>query len=234
MTKPHKRRLFLDHWRGFAVIHMAFFHFSYDLMTFNLWDIDTKKDLEWWVQPRIIVTFFMLAVGSSLVYAHRPHIRWRSFWQRWLKIAAGAVFITAFTFFVFPEHWVYFGTLHSIATCSLLTLPFLRVPKLALTTGIGVLLPHFFGLWQWPFWKLPHSSMDYIPPLPWVGFALIGVFLAHFDFWGKITARLSETHLKYLKPLEFCGRHALKIYLLHQPILFSTVWALSQAIKVVQ
>ena len=203
-----KRYPFIDQLRGLAVILMIAFHTLYNLNLFSHIAIPPKNVL-WMLFPNVIVTLFMLTVGISLTLAHYPKIRIRPLCLRLLKISLSAAAISLATWILFPNRWIYFGTLHNIAFCSLMALPFLRFPRLAL--GAGIALP-FLSL---PWFRLPHASMDYIPPFPWLSPVLLGIFLFHFREGAFLHIRLLGG-----LPLSFWGRHALLIYLLHQPLLY--------------
>ncbi len=60
------------------------------------------------------------------------------------------------------------------------------------------------------------SSSDYFPLLPWVFLFGVGYFLSPLIINREQPARILRFNIP---PLSFIGRHALLIYLLHQPIL---------------
>jgi len=205
----------VDYIRGFAIVLMIIFHGAFDLNHFGFIDIDFFKEKFWYAFPRVIVTLFMFTVGCGLTLAHSKQIKWSSFNKRLVKLLACALGITIGTYFMFPKTWVYFGTLHSIALCSLLALPFLKHPKVSLVLGLILVVPHLILGKSIPWFLMAHKSMDYIPPFPWVGVVLFGVFATH-QGWHKLS--LNQNFL--LNALEFLGRHSLVIYMIHQPILF--------------
>ena len=213
-----KRYPFIDQLRGLAVALMILFHTLYNLNLFSHITIPTRHPL-WVAFPNIIVALFMLTVGVSLALAHHPTIRLRPLLLRLTKISLGAILISLATWLLFPSRWVYFGTLHNIAVCSLMALPFLRFPRSALATSL--LLP-FLPI---PWIHLSHSSMDYIPPFPWLAPVLLGVFLFHFRGGAFLRLRLPPW-TSCLAPL---GRHALLIYLIHQPLLYGSLYILAKA-----
>lgn len=208
----------VDHWRAVAIILMIFFHFSYDLGLFGYIKIDVQKDLFWWFLPRLIVFMFMIAVGVSLRLVHKSGLNYKKFWPRFAQILTFALIITLTTYFLFPTRWVYFGTLHSIALCSLMALPFIKYPKQAGLLGLCITVPALFGL-NYPFFKMQHVSMDYIPPLPWFGYVLIGIY-CEFRNWDKVQYKKIPGE----SALNFMGRHGLLIYVLHQPIMYGILY----------
>ncbi len=213
-----KRFALLDQTRGFAIILMAIFHFSYDLTNFGFINIDFYKDPVWLIFPRIIVFLFLFCVGLSLPLSHLPKIKWNKFFVRFFKIVIAAIAISVFTYIAFPKQWVYFGTLHCIATCSLLALPFLNFPKISLLLGIALPVMAFLDI-NIPWINLGHKSMDYIPVFPWLGVVLIGIFAHSVRFH-----QLPIPNYIGNRQLQFLGRHSLIIYLIHQPLLFVIVY----------
>ncbi len=209
----------IDLERGFAVLLMIIFHFSYDLSAFKYVDINFQEDRFWWVFPRVIVFFFLYAMGQALEIVHRHSIHWPKVGRRFLKIGFFAMCISAFTYYAFPTSWIYFGTLHCIALCSVLVLPFVNRPKLTLVACLLMLVPLTWGF-QIPWFKLSHASMDYIPIFPWIGVVFLGQYSVHHG-----AHRYDPPSFPGRSLLSFFGKHSLKIYLLHQPILFGVVKA---------
>ena len=60
-------------------------------------------------------------------------------------------------------------------------------------------------------------SADYFPLFPWLLLFITGYFLFKFGFVQKHSEIFEP---KRIKPLGFLGRHALVIYVLHQPIIY--------------
>lgn len=214
-----QRSLLIDALRGFTIILMIFFHFSFDLNNFGFLQTDMLHHPFWYALPRIIVFLFLFAVGMSLTIAHREMIRWKPFWKRFFKIVFFAIVISIATYFLFPDNWIYFGTLHAIALVSLMTLPFLKWPRTSLVLALGLFLPSMFLDINLPWFSLPHQSWDYIAPFPWIGASLLGVFAVHQGLH-----QLSLPSNALVKSLNYLGKHSLFIYLIHQPILFGSVY----------
>ena len=114
------------------------------------------------------------------------------------------------------------------------------VPMMAhaprLSGPLGVLLIGL-GIWSrtWSttsLWLLPLGGraypiymLDYYPLFPWLGVVLLGVALGRFLYpEGEARYPVRSPETRWLAPmleaLAFCGRHALTIYVVHQPILF--------------
>ena len=211
---------------------MAAFHFCYDLSVFDFLTFHMNGGFFSWFRY-LIVTLFFIAVGAGLYLCHRQTLRWRSFWQRELKILAGAVIISLSTYLMYPQSWVWFGVLHFIAVASILALPLIRFPRTALCTGIAILL--LYNLVDWfnlaflydalkDSLNLPRATQDLTRLIPWLGMVLIGIYLGNRRFWGYHSIPLGA-----LGPLiNWLGRHSLLFYLLHQPPLFGLAWLLHQ------
>jgi uncharacterized membrane protein len=215
----------VDQLRGVAVVLMIIYHFSYNLNYFKFIKVELFRDPFWWTFPRVIVFLFLFVVGLSLPLAHPENrsFHHKKYLLRIGKILAGAMAISLGTYLMFPSRWVYFGTLHCIAVCSLMVYPIIYRPKLALGIGLAILPAWLMG-YEYPWIKLPHLSMDYIPSLPWVSIVCLGLF-AHSIGFHRLRIPLPEF---ISSPLEFLGIHSFLIYLVHQPILFGIVFGLSQ------
>lgn len=216
------RILWVDAVRGFAIVLMVIFHFSYDLKYFGYVDWDVPNGTNWRPFRYVILTLFIFTVGVSLSLAHAKTIRWRAFWIRLAQLAAASAVITTMSLFMFPNGWIYFGILHFITFASLFGLMFIRVPLAALGVGAFILI----GYWtdalsvRWPFdliaHLLPSHTEDYVSLFPWLGVALLGVGLSGI----MPINRFDLPKNKAASGLSFLGRHGLIIYLVHQPLLF--------------
>lgn len=211
----------IDQIRGFTVYLMIFFHISYDLNALNYYSFDVMNNPFWFWLPRTIVFLFLFCVGLSLFIVHNQKIKIRSFFKRLLKVSLAAVLVTLGTYLAFPQHFIYFGTLHCIALSSLVTIPLVKFPRLSLTIALAILGLHTLGI-QIPFYIRDHQSMDYIPLFPWVSFVLLGFFAASMNLHTVINRQLTF--------LEWPGKKSLIIYLLHQPIIFGTLFLIRKLI----
>jgi len=215
----------LDVIRGFGVLLMIIFHGAFDLNSFGFASIDFYKNAFWYAFPRFIVTLFLICVGMGLALVHKNGIRWISVRRRFYKIGGWSLVITLVTFFLFRENFVYFGILHCIAVTSVLGVFFVRLPKLSLMFGLVLVASHIIfqpELMPMSEW-LNVNPMDHIPPYPWFGVVLFGIFLESVEF-HRIPLKSSFV----TRPLEVMGRHSLKIYLLHRPIIFGFFLGLSR------
>jgi uncharacterized membrane protein len=225
-AKFNSRSLVIDAIRGFTIILMIFFHLSFDLNNFGFFKTDIISNPFWYFLPRLIVFLFLFAVGMSLTLAHFDKIHWQPFWKRFFKISAFALLISIVTYLLFPENWIYFGTLHAIALISAMSLPFLKKPTLSLVIALLLFIPSIFFDKNIPWFSLGHQSWDYIAPFPWVGASLLGIFAAHK---GMHQWKIPDN--RPVRSLNYLGKHSLFIYLVHQPILFGSVYLIRLLIK---
>lgn len=220
------RYLILDIGRGIAVLWMMIFHFCYDLRLFGWPSVPLNWDWFWYWFPRLIVASFLFVMGASWVHARRRETDLKAFYLRFAKLSAAAILVSVTTYILFPERWVYFGTLHCIAFCSLALFLFEGRKKLALLTILVLISLEFLDK-RPPWFDLEHASMDYIPPFPWLIFALLGFLSA--QQWTKIV--LPSVIIKVMQPVATLGKHSLKIYLIHQPVIFGCFWLINEWLK---
>lgn len=215
---------YLDALRGLAVIWMIIFHTAYDLRLFRYNDLDFSHGF-WYAFPRVIAFTFLFCVGVSLNFGHGKKINWESLKKRSLKLGGAALIVSLGTYLVFPAQWIYFGTLHCIFTGSILGALLVNRRKLAGTLLMTILVLQYILDYdiQWVSSILQKPSMDFIPIYPWFWAILLGIMT------GPYLSRSSFlTGIKPGRFLSFLGQHSLKIYLLHQPLIFGLIWAFSR------
>jgi uncharacterized membrane protein len=219
------RYYFVDILRFFAIALMVFYHFSFDLNFFEIIKIPIMTNWFWYYLPRLIVFLFLSCVGFSLRLQHLNKIRWDKFiiWEG--KLLFFALIISIVSYYAAPRNWIYFGTLHAIATTGFMALPFMRWPRFFGTIGVIQLILFFFFKINIGWIELSHSSLDYIPALPWIGAVFIG-FALHYYKESLIPFN------KFKNPfVSWVSHHSLKIYLIHQLILFPIAYLLKQIIN---
>ena len=212
----------LDLMRGIAIIMMIAFHFIYDLNSFGFSDIPLFTHWAGIAWRCLIVFLFLSAVGISLVIAHGKGIKFKKFLKRLLYLGIAALFVSAGTYVMFPDGWVYFGILHLIWFSTIIAISFVNLPKTSLLIAALILIGAIFDQPNLSFISyllepyLPFGSVDYYPLFPWLSFVFIGIYLGHNPYYQKI-------FIFRLNWLEVIGKHALIIYLTHQIALFSVV-----------
>ncbi|MBN8533647.1 MAG: DUF1624 domain-containing protein [Rhizobiales bacterium] len=204
--------------------------------------VDLRGQPIWvWFGHGIAATFLVL-VGVGLVLSHGRGFRPRAFFRRLGLVAGGAALVSAGTFIVFPEQFIFFGILHAIALGSILALPFLRLPAWAVLFAalMVAVLPSFVQSEAlsrpWLVWlglgtRVP-STQDFVPVFPWFGYVLAGTALAKIIDFRRFTRPLAESAPR--RALVWTGRNSLAIYLIHQPILFGALSIVAMALTPAQ
>lgn len=226
----------IDLVRGIGVAAMIGFHLAWNLWYFGAvkWNI-----LGTFSQSiaRTIGSMFLSLVGVSLSISYQrarlhlsPTQLALKYIKRGLRLLGWGIVITIVTRLVINAP-VYFGVLHLIGTATLLSIPFLPHAVLAATVGISVivytlLIPRlpYFSLWLLPLGltEVRHPMSDYYPLFPWYGVVLLGVYLGQTTYpGGNRRVCLPPPRSRLARGLVFLGRHALPIYLIHQPVLFA-------------
>ena len=235
-----KRIHLMDELRGFAVFCMIFFHGFYTAgFLFGNW-------LGLWLfrffppaEPFFAGLFlFISGVSSNLSHSNLA---------RGLKLLAVALGVTLVTFVFLPQDVITFGVLHFLSVCmigfGLLPRPAVRRPfswfpaavcavLFFLTKGVprgylgagprlGVPLPRalYASGWLSPlgFPGGAFQSADYFPLLPWVFVFAAGTFFGRLAAAGKFPEAVCRSRVP---ALSWLGRHALVLYLAHQPVIY--------------
>lgn len=239
---PKKRIFLLDELRGFAVLCMIFYHAFYTLA--YLCHLDWGLKLLFFFMPAepFFAALFIFISGISSDLSH-------SNLKRGLKLAVIAVAVSVVTAVVVPDELIVFGILHFLSVCMILFgLLKSKIEKIPFSWGwvllCGVL--YFFtfsvsqgylGLKSFPIY-LPDwwyeqnflfplglcsstfRSSDYFPLLPWVFVFLAGTFVGRFAVAGKFPMFMYRSRVPFFS---FLGRHALIIYIAHQPVIYGIV-----------
>lgn len=226
---------------------MLVFHTLYTMS--YLYGFSFALDLVRFFSPGIpiVAGSFLVIAGISSDLSHSNLIRG-------LKLLGISIGITLVTVLLFPDLSIWFGMLHLMACCMLLFSllePLLRhIPTwvgvllsallFACTYSIGsgvfgipglftVQIPHELYELNWLFpIGIPapgFSSADYFPLLPWSFLFFLGTYLGRYAKAGKFPQFMYK---RRLLPFSWLGRHALIIYVLHQPVIYSLLWVLTQ------
>ena len=225
----------IDALRGFAVAQMIAYHFIYDLNYFGWLHLAMTRDQPWLGWRTAIVTQFLLLVGASLVLRHAFKPAWSDFWRRWVQIAGAALLVSAGSWWVFRDRFIYFGILHYIAVALILARLLVPLGRLNIALGVVALLTGLLFKdavfnptdlnWLGFVTRKPVTE-DYVPIFPWIGVTLIGVGLG--ALWQRSGFAVSPAvqRLNSAPPrlFVFLGSWALTVYLLHQPIMLGVLW----------
>lgn len=214
---------YLDSLRGSAVIWMIVFHSCYDMHMLGMIDWDFSNGF-WYAFPRFIAFTFLFCVGVSLNFIHVPEINWTYLKKRSLKLGLAAAAVSLGTYFMLPNMWIFFGTLHCIFAASILGAFMVNHRKSSFVMFMTILILQYalgYDI-RWISSLLQKPSMDFIPIYPWFWAVLLGILV------GPYLSKIEQ--LKNLKTpplLKFLGTNSLMIYLIHQPVIYGTLWVIS-------
>ena len=244
LTDKEKRPRYhlIDTLRGAALIFMMAFHLFFDLTyLFGVripFFISPFKDV-WQLMNAalfIVLSGFCVSLGKKQL-------------RRAVTVFLAGQAVTLVTFVFMPDAAVLFGILTMLGSALLITVPLRRV-LIRIPSFLGLILSlflfilfyeaqagylSFFGL---PLFKLPELlyvnhvtaylgfpqenffSGDYFPLFPWIFLFFAGFFLY----------RIFEKHRwldclrgRNIPVINFCGRHSLWLYILHQPVIFGAL-----------
>ena len=241
----HPHLIEVDLVRGVAVALMVIFHLSYDLEVFAKLSLDLPTWYWRWM-PELIAIPFFLVVGVSLWLSLKQHgitLFYSVVVKKGLKLSLIAIGITLSTALVMPpKYTIYFGVIHCIAVCMLLSNPFLRNRRYNFILGllfiaIGIIIFHFSFSFPWLLWLglRPENGKlggDWYPLLPWFGVVLFGINMGEKLYPPRQAPQpllsIIWTRSKIISGLSFLGRHSLLTYLIHQPLLVGMIHILIQ------
>ena len=243
MQKPVRSRSgLLDSLRGLTVINMVLFHAMYDLVfIFGIqagWFHGIGARI--W-QQAICCTFITLSGFCAALGKHTV--------RRGLIVFGIGAAVTLVTLLFMPEELIVFGVLTLIGSCMLLTgalkSALLKIPpavglavsfalfgftRSAGNGGLGIFFHKLITLPEWlyhdyltAYFGFPQPgfrSSDYFPLIPW-----LFLFLSGFFLYGLCGKKLLSLPWKGIGGLNFIGRHALEIYVVHQPVIYGLLLA---------
>lgn len=234
MYRNSRRIWELDALRGFCIAGMVIVHLLYDLMnTYAISAIEENTLFRFLLQWGGTVFFLLSGICATL--GQHPV-------RRGLCVLAGGFICSAATWLLYTlglaakSLIIYFGVLHCLGVCMLLWPMFKKLPGNLLFFPSAVLIGA--GLWLdrrnpgGSFLTLPlglppagFASSDYFPLLPNLGFFLLGSAFGRCFYRNKAT-RFPHVNLQnpLIRFFTFCGRRALPIYLLHQPVIAAFLW----------
>ncbi len=223
----------VDTLRGIAVISMIFYHALWDMVYIfgKNWEWYTSPYARIWQQSIcisfIFISGFCVLMGKSSV-------------KRGITVLLCGVLISLFTNIFMPENSIYFGVLICIGSCMLIG-DVLRkyIYKINFYAGIclsfvmfllfrninkgyilNIKLPHFlykgFLMAYIGFPENAYKGVDYFSLIPWIFIFTTGIF-TYIAFEKR---NMLQYTVKGIKPLSFIGRHALAIYMIHQPVIY--------------
>lgn len=238
MTEKNKTRVFmLDILRGGAVLGMVLHHglVSYEIIFGK--SIDILYSEVFFTLQLIFVAVFLLVSGICTNYS-------RNVLKRGLIVFGAALIVSFATCVVLPAIGfeglnIYFGILHMFGL-SMILYALLKKPLERINPAVGIILFSVLFIAYYIFYRtgptgssyflmifgiLPEnigSYGDYYPLLPYFFLFIAGTYV------GKYVKNKAFPEWFYTfrcRPLEFCGRYSLWVYILHQPIIFGILYA---------
>lgn len=222
------------------MVWMTFFHAAFDFNHFGWIEQNFYADPFWVWQRTAIVSLFLLTAGMGQSIAYQELQPWMRFWRRWFQIALGALVVTAGSWLMYPQSFIYFGVLHGVA----LMLVVVRLSVTwgrwlwlagAVALGLSWAAPAFHTRWPELAWlnqpgfnilglisQKPRTE-DFVPLLPWLGVMWWGSALAQTP---RVRQALAAK-IPGAQALTLLGRRSLVYYLLHQPVLIGTMMLVS-------
>ncbi len=248
--KNRSRIHFIDEVRGFAVILMVAYHAFYTIG--YIFGLELGRFLFIFFTPAeaFFAGVFIFICGISCRLSSNNL-------KRGALLLMVALAITLILKIVLPDEVILFGILHFLAVSILLFVllrPLLdRIHPIAGIVVCAALLlvtwwvPEykggFFGVKGMLSWPVPDTlkqpllfplgfgdlqSSDYFPILPWIfcflGGSFVGVWAEHMQFptW------MYRSRVPFLSVI---GRHALIIYIVHQPAIYALCFIISKIIQ---
>ena len=224
----------IDMVRGIAVLMMVLFHTLFDINYFQIFSIDVYAGF-WQYFAFATASLFLLIVGISLTISRAKAVSKISSHQLALKfVYRGAgifllgIVVTFGTWLYLKEGFIVFGILHLIGVSIMISPLFFRFKKFNFILGLlFIMIGYFLTTVTGPIWLLPLGihpatfwSVDYEPLFPWFGIVLFGMGLGECLYPGGVRRfTLPKIPAFFGEPLAFLGRHALIVYLIHQPII---------------
>ena len=229
----------VDALRGLALLWMTGFHFCFDLASAGLLQTNFYADPFWTRQRTCILSLFLLCAGAGQALAIARGQSWRHFAKRWLQISGCALLVSAGSYLMFPQTYIYFGVLHGMAVMLLVcrALASRDTPLRRLLTGAALVLAAYLaapeliaqGWWSAALngkglnWlgliSAKPFTEDYVPLAPWLAVMLCGMAAMLWALRRPQSRQAGALEQVLLRPFAFLGRWSLSYYMLHQPVM---------------
>lgn len=220
----------LDLFRGLAVMLMVFHHSAYSYYYVFEGEVNLYTPFLT-VAPIVVCVFFTISgICSSLS---------RNNFKRGLKALVCAFAISIVTYFLGEEYLIVFGVIHCFAACILIhaligekaddflgnLTPVFYLVLFLISNAFGTIIVNNPFLFPFGFVKSGFYSADYYPIFPWIFMYLFGCSISK---WVVAERRMPQWFYKIsCPPVEWIGKNALVIYLVHQPLIFVLFYLLN-------
>jgi uncharacterized membrane protein len=240
----------VDALRGLAMVWMTAFHFCFDLNQFGYIKQDFYRDPLWTWQRTLILSLFLFCAGVGQAIAVKQGQSWPRFWRRWMRVLGCALLVTAGSWWMYPQSFIYFGVLHGMVLMLIIArltahwggwlwglgaaaIAFKFLAGYLLEMGSLGLLADVLNSAQFNWLGLVTRkpiTEDYVPLLPWLGVMWWGV--ASGTWLSSYGAKCLSWRLPTpLGSLATIGRWSLSYYMLHQPVMIGALMALAWLAK---
>ncbi len=248
-TKTQRYRL-IDSFRGITVFSMIAYHLVWDLVYIFYLPWSWFYGFGSYVWQQSICWSFILLSGFCWSMGRRKI-------KRALQVFACGAVVSAVTLLFMPQQAVIFGVLTMLGSCMLLqivTEPLWKrcneyagmvcaAVAFLLTKnindgylGIGSLFLAELPDWLYSgyvtaylgFPQTSFFSTDYFSLFPWYFLFLTGYFLYRILCRHGVLQHLPNPRIP---PLEWVGRHAIEIYMVHQPLIYGILAVIFWIIK---
>ena len=250
--KMSKRLHIIDEYRGLVVLNMVLYHAIWDLVFMFgndwYWFIEERQGWRIWIGGS-----FILISGFCWQMSRNPM-------KRGLLVYLCGVIVSAVTLLFTPDAKIIFGVLTLLGSSMLLMIPFDLVfqkihPIIGIVVSVAVFFLTFgvnkgyFGFGEVKLMDVPEEwyangfttylgfpesgffSADYYTIFPWFFLFMTGYFL--YSLYAKYKTKKVEKVLKasICPPLGWVGRHALIIYMIHQPVIYGGLLLLQKVLE---
>lgn len=244
MNTKTQRYYYIDLIRGIAFILMAIDHLFFDIVYFfssywkdyfsnkhylnviaNAVSLYRKNDISNIFRFLFIASVFLFISGVSSTLS-------RNIVKRGVRVLIISLLITLITFIIYlitgsKSIIIYFGILHCISVCMLLTPQFKKLDKrlLFMLAIIIIFLGFYFGQLKInTFWLIPFNitgfaftTADYYPIFPYMGIYILGLLFGSWYFNKKKNIKSPKEYKMNI--FTYFGKNALVWYFIHQAFL---------------
>ena len=222
--KAKKERIdIIDALRGFAVVLMVCHHFLYDMVEF----LDAP---DWLFSNRVFDILQPFFAGVFIVLCGVSSNFSRSNIRRGIITLCFALGVTGVT--VFLDMPIIFGILHLLSFCMLfygilqkLIEKIPGIPFFVISVLLAIISAYCVNnipvksdnLWIFGWESSSFLSYDYFPLFPWLFVFLAGTVIGRYIADRKLPGKFYTVKVPVLSTI---GRHALIVYIVHQPVLY--------------
>lgn len=225
----NNRIIEIDIMRGLAIVLMVSYHIAYDLKEFAGINIPYES-IAWYLIGKTSLILFIFVSGISNTFSKNTT-------KRGFKVLFLGMIITAITYIIFPKDYIRFGVLHFLGI-SMIIYPFLKKTNNYILIGtavVSIILGFYFDnitskTWIFiPFGVLYNgfSTLDYVPLFPYLSVYILGVLSAKKFYTEKKSILNFDFNLRFISSI---SKNSLLIYIIHQPVIYFTIFILTKII----